>query len=197
MTIFYRLENKLYVNITNTCPCACVFCIRNFADTVGDAPSLWLKREPTPEEVKEAFLARNDLYEVDEIVFCGYGEPMTRPNDVIEIAKYIKKATNLPLRLNTNGLVKLISPDFDMSLLKVMDSISVSMNANDPEEYLRIVQPLFGKQSYRAMLEFAQVAVQYSDVILTVLDDLGKERIEHCRQIASEIGASFRVRDFM
>ena len=32
MTITYEVEDNLYLNITNACPCDCVFCIRNNAD---------------------------------------------------------------------------------------------------------------------------------------------------------------------
>ena len=36
MTIFYEFEGKLYANITNRCPCSCVFCIRKNGDSVAD-----------------------------------------------------------------------------------------------------------------------------------------------------------------
>ena len=28
MTITYQIKNAIYVNLTNRCPCNCVFCIR-------------------------------------------------------------------------------------------------------------------------------------------------------------------------
>ena len=197
MTIFYRLGSKIYVNITNTCPCACVFCIRNSTDTVGDAESLWLEREPTIDEIKQAFDARQDLHEIDEIVFCGYGEPMMRANDVVEIAHYMKNKISLPVRLNTNGLVKLIDPTFDMSRLAIVDSISVSLNADDAKEYLRIVQPIFGVQSYTALLEFVEEVKNYANVTLTIMDSLAPERIAHCQKIANKLGVELRVREYM
>jgi len=193
MTIFYRLDNKLYINITNACPCACVFCIRNTADGVGEADSLWLTHEPTLEEVKIAFFQnRKNLAEVDEIVFCGYGEPMCRAEDVVEIATFIKLETNLPVRLNTNGLVKLINPGFDIAKLKVMDSISVSLNADDAEEYVRLCQPVFGAPAYAALLEFVkEVPVPTT---LSVVGILQPHRIENCKTLAKELGALLRVR---
>ena len=51
--VFYSFGDSLYVNMTNRCPCRCAFCIRNLVDSLGDADSLWLKREPTEEEVFE------------------------------------------------------------------------------------------------------------------------------------------------
>ena len=196
MTIFYRLGNNLYVNITNVCPCACVFCIRNLTDTVGDAESLWLEREPTVEEVKFAFDQRKDLHEVNEVVFCGYGEPMVRADDVIEIAEYIKRKTSLKVRINTNGLVKLLVPDFEMNKLAAVDNISVSLNADDAEEYMRIVNPQFGIESFDAMIDFAKEAKVYIDVALTVMDILNAERIENCKRIAGELDVPLRVRRY-
>ena len=55
MTILYDYEDSLYVNLTNKCPCACVFCIRKETDHVGNSDSLWLDHEPTVEEVKKEF----------------------------------------------------------------------------------------------------------------------------------------------
>ena len=40
MTIFYEFEGKLYANITNKCPCSCVFCIRKNGDSVADNDSM-------------------------------------------------------------------------------------------------------------------------------------------------------------
>jgi len=198
MTIVYRLGDSLYLNITNRCPCACVFCIRNSTDSVGDAETLWLKREPTVDEIKHAIDRRQDISHVNEVVFCGYGEPMTRTYDVIEISKYIKETTGLKVRINTNGLVKLLVPSFDISsLANTVDSVSVSLNADDAEEYTRLVDPEFGPRSYKAMLDFVTEAKSYTDVTLTVLESLAPERIENCRRIAQELHLSLRVRTFI
>jgi autonomous glycyl radical cofactor GrcA len=50
MTITYIHEQSLYVNVTNRCSNRCDFCIRTQADGFY-ADSLWLKREPTREEI--------------------------------------------------------------------------------------------------------------------------------------------------
>jgi len=199
MTIFYRLGQKLYVNITNACPCACVFCIREYADGVGSGSSLWLEREPTFDEIKSAFETRKDLDEIDEIVFCGFGEPMERASDVVEICKFIKAASPrfIPIRINTNGLVRLIAPAFDISALAVVDSVSVSLNSDDPQEYMRLVNPRFGIESYQAMIDFAVAAKDYTHVMFTVVDTLEPWRIENCRVLADSLGIELRVRSFM
>jgi len=196
MIIFYTLYGKLYVNITNACSCACIFCIRKGGEGVGSANSLWLLREPSLDEIKAAFDAQN-LDAISEIVFCGYGEPMERASAVIKTCEYIRSKCSLPIRLNTNGLVRLIEPDFDMSNLRLFDSVSISLNADDKEEYLRVTKPRFGEKAYYEMLDFAQDAKEFTDVGFTVVDIIGGERIENCQKIAQSMGIPLRVRHFV
>ena len=47
MTITYKVKNGIYVNMTNRCPCACTFCLRQNAPGVYGSDPLWLDREPT------------------------------------------------------------------------------------------------------------------------------------------------------
>ena len=54
MTIVYDVHDGLYINLTNRCPCACTFCLRQTMDTVGESGGLWLEHEPSLEEVKQA-----------------------------------------------------------------------------------------------------------------------------------------------
>ena len=51
--IVYTYGKQIYLNITNACPCNCVFCVRNNTDGLGDMGSLWLEHEPSFEEIKE------------------------------------------------------------------------------------------------------------------------------------------------
>ena len=197
MTIFYEFGGKLYANITNKCPCACEFCIRKNSDSVGDNDSLWLEHEPSYEEIISAF----DSFEktgLEELVFCGYGEPMMRAELLLKVAEYVKKTTGMKIRINTNGLVDLMDPSFDISSLKwKIDAVSISLNASDPEKYLRITHPKYGLPSYNAMLNFAIAVKEYvPDVTLTIVDcGLGEEEIERCRIRAREdCGLPLRIR---
>ena len=75
MTIVYDVHDGLYINLTNRCPCACTFCLRQTMDTVGKSGGLWLEHEPSIEEVKKA-IDGVDLHRYAEVVFCGFGEPL-------------------------------------------------------------------------------------------------------------------------
>ena len=53
MEILYKVHNNLYVNLTNKCPYACTFCLRQTMDRIGESDRLWLEREPSVEEIAE------------------------------------------------------------------------------------------------------------------------------------------------
>ncbi len=198
MKIFYDLNGSLYANITNKCPCDCTFCIRHNDETVGDNDSLWLEHEPTLDEIMDAF-DEVDTSKYEEVVFCGFGEPMERPEVLLETAEYIKNKAGLKVRINTNGLVSLIHPTFDLySMRGIIDSISISLNASDPEKYLAITRSRFGLPSYNSMLNFAIITNSFiPDVKFTIVDVIGEEEVEKCRERAADIGVPLRVRSYI
>jgi radical SAM enzyme (TIGR04100 family) len=198
MTITYEGRNSLYVNITNRCPCACTFCLRHNKDHVFASDSLWLEREPTVEEICASIDAR-DLDKYDEVVFCGYGEPTERLDDLLKVAEYIKSKRNIKIRINTNGLADLICGESTAKRLEgLIDSVSVSLNATNKEDYLKCVRPKFGIESYDAMLKFAKDCTSYvPEVIMTVVDVVtSKEEQEISRKICESIGVTLRVRPY-
>lgn len=198
MTITYPVSNGIYVNLTNRCPCACTFCIRNHKDHVFESDTLWLDREPTVQEVCDN-INKWDLSKYDEVVFCGFGEPTERLDDLLEIAKYIKSKSNIKIRINTNGLADLIRNESTAPKLKgIIDVVSVSLNATNKEDYLKVVRPKFGIESFDAMLKFTKECTAYvPTVIMTVVDVVtSKEDQEICRKICESLGATFRVRPY-
>lgn len=199
MTLTYAAGSAIYVNMTNRCPCACTFCLRHNKDHVFDSDSLWLDREPTVNEVCES-LDSWDLSKYSEIVFCGYGEPTERLYDLLEVSKYIRSKSDIKIRINTNGLADLISKESTAPKLKgLIDTVSISLNATNREEYLKVVRPKFGIDSYDAMLKFANDCTHYvPSVIMTVVDVVTtKEEQELCRKIAKSVGATLRIRPYV
>lgn len=198
MTITYPVSKGIYVNITNRCPCACTFCIRNHKDHVFESDTLWLDREPTVQEICDSLDTWN-LEEYEEIVFCGFGEPTVRLYDLLEVARYIKSKGNIKIRINTNGLADLIWNKSTASELKgVIDTVSVSLNATNKEDYLKVVRPKFGIESFDALLKFTKECTEYvPSVMMTVVDVVTtKEEQEACRKICESVGAIFRVRPY-
>lgn len=198
MTVTYEGGHSIYINMTNRCPCACVFCLRHNKDYVFNSGSLWLDREPTVKEICDSLDTWNwEAY--DEIVFCGYGEPTERLHDLLEVASYIKSKSKIKIRLNTNGLSDLINGEKTAHMLKgLIDAVSISLNATNKEEYLKTVRPKFGIGSYDAMLSFARDCTAYvTEVIMTVVDVVtSKEEQARSREICESIGATLRVRPY-
>ena len=198
MTITYSVKTGIYVNMTNRCPCACTFCLRHNGEGVYGSDSLWLDREPTVQEVCDS-IDTWDLSKYNEIVFCGYGEPMERLYDLLEVAKYIKSKSDIKIRINTNGLADLIWNEKTAPKLEnLIDTVSVSLNATNKEEYLKVVRPKFGIDSYDAMLNFTKDCSKYvPNVVMTVVDVVtSKEEQEICRIICESVGAVLRVRPY-
>ena len=195
--VLYDYASGLYANLTNRCPCRCQFCIRNMVDSLGGADSLWLKREPTVDEVKE-LLKEWDLSRYTELVFCGYGEPMERLDDVLSLCRYIKDNTHLKTRINTNGLSDLLhGRDTAPELAGLVDAISISLNAADAQKYDDLCHPKFGLEAWPAILKFTEDVKQYvPDATMSVVGGtIPKEDVEICRQIAeTQLGVKFRVR---
>lgn len=197
MTILYPVGNGLYVNITNRCPCACSFCIRNNGEGVYGSGSLWLEVEPTVDQVMEAFEAQ-DLDSFREIVFCGYGEPLERIHLVEAVCRKLRTMTRTPIRVNTNGLSDLIHGRPTASQLEgLVDCISISLNAASPQAYLEVTQPCFGVGSFDAMLRFAADCKKViPKVRFTVVDVIPRDEIQRCQELADKMGIPLRVRKY-
>lgn len=188
---------NVYVNLTNRCPCSCTFCLRQTKE-MTESNTLWLKKEPSVEEVIEEFKKYN-LNDFHEIIFCGFGEPTERIDDVIQIASALKLwKPDLPIRMNTNGLGNLIhEKDITPMFKGKIDTISISLNASNDEEYYRLTRSRFGIGSFQAMLDFAKKCKEYvSHVVLSVVDIIGEDEIKKCQAICNDIGVTLRVRPF-
>lgn len=190
---------NIYVNMTNKCPCNCVFCLR-YTKELMESNTLWLKEgEPSVDEVIEMF-DKYDLSVINEIVFCGYGEPLERLYDVCEVIDRLKeKYPDLKVRVNTIGLANLIyEKDITPELKGRVNTVSISLNSPDSQEFLEITRSRFGIQSYEALKEFAVLAKKYvPNVVMTVVEKvMSEEKIEQCRKICEELGVELRVRPF-
>jgi len=204
MTITYEYEGALYVNLTNKCNCNCEFCLRHgkAEGSIYTEDSLWLEREPTVQEALDSFLSR-DLLSYREIVFCGYGEPTYRMDDIFWLVDELKARFGdklPPVRINTNGHANLImGRDVCPEMAGRIDTVSISLNAISAPAYAALCHPIQGEAAYYAMLDFAKEAKEYvPHVVMTIVDkDKTAEEIETCRKITENLGVKLRVRSFI
>ncbi len=189
--IAYKIRDSLYLNITNRCSNACSFCVRFHTDYVK-GHNLRLNHEPTLEELKEAI---GEPGNYKEVVFCGYGEPTIRLDLLKSLSAWIKQKGGR-VRLNTNGHGNLIHKRNILPELKgLVDSISISLDAQDEKTYNRICKPLY-EDAFRAVVEFIKESTRYIPEVTVTVVDLPKVDIERCREIAESSGARFRVRHY-
>ena len=198
MTISYEVGKNLYLNLTNQCPCACTFCIRNNGDGAYGSDPLWLEHEPTMEEIK-ADLSKRDISAYNEVIFCGFGEPTCRLDALLETAKWLKSnCETVKFRLNTNGLGDLVNNrPIAEELCEIIDTISISLNAGTKEEYMKVTRPKF-ENAWEAMHKFTADCVNTgkSQVVMSVVDVISPEQIEASRDVAESLGAVLRVRTY-
>jgi len=191
--VSYRIRNSLYLNITNRCTNACTFCAKR-EDYHVKGHYLKLPGEPTVEEI---LAEAGDPTRYDEIVFCGFGEPLLRIEDVKSIAKVLK-AKGAKVRVNTDGLANLVhGRNILPELSGLVDALSVSLNAPDAETYSRICPNRYGAASFPAILDFLREAPKHvPSVVATAvaLPDLDHDAVR--RLVDSIEGVAFRLRPF-
>ena len=221
--IVYSIRDSLYLNITNRCTIACVFCPK-FDDWMVKGHYLRLRKEPTVDQI---WAAIGDVSSYKEVVFCGYGESTQRLDVLKEIARRLKSRARIWLRqsecegcqgegasqtsesfpltpkekgktvrLDTDGLANLIHGRNILPELKgLIDSVSISLNAADAATYAKLCPSKYGEKAYSAVVDFIREAKKYiPDVQATVVGMPEIDR-ESCRKIVEdELGVRFRFR---
>jgi TatD DNase family protein len=190
--IAYRIRNALYLNITNRCTNACTFCPK-FSDFRVKGHHLRLAHEPTAAEVLRAI---GDPAGCDEVVFCGYGEPLIRLDLVKEVAARLK-AKGVRVRINSDGQANLVhGRNVLPELAGLVDAVSVSLNAPDAQAYQRLCRSKFGESGYEAVKAFLREASRHIPSVTATAVALPGIDMEACRKVASELGVEFREREY-
>lgn len=199
MTVTYTHGSSLYVNVTNRCSNRCDFCVRTQADGYY-SDSLWLEREPSCDEIISEII-KSEPDKFDSLVFCGYGEPTERLDDIIYVAKTVKKAFPfLPIRLNTNGQSDLICGKSTAPLFKdAFDTVSISLNAPDAKGYDNVCHSRFGPSAFDAILSFASELKKYvpNVVFSAVRGSISDDDLEKCKEVAKLCGIPLRIREYI
>ncbi len=190
--IAYRIRNSLYLNITNRCSNRCTFCPK-FDDFTVKGHNLMLNNEPSFEEVMAAI---GQPEGIDEVVFCGYGEPLIRLNLVKQVAGALKQR-GYSIRINTDGQANQVhGHDILPELAGLVDSISVSLNAADAATYRQICNTPFGENGFISVCDFIKTATTYIPQVVASAVTVPGIDIEACRNLAELLGAEFRAREY-
>jgi len=190
--IAYKIRNSLYLNITNRCSNRCSFCAK-FSDFFVKGHFLKLDHEPSFAEVMDAV---GDTSGYDEIVFCGYGEPLLRLDLVRRIAAELK-LRGCRIRVNTDGQANLVhGRNVLPELSGIVDTISVSLNASDPAGYAELCATPFGEAGFSGVCDFIAEATKHVPTVVASAVTVPGLDMEPIRRLALSLGASFREREY-
>lgn len=192
----YKINSTLYLNLTNRCNLACVFCPR-FSDYRISDYTLKLTREA---DITKFIAAIGNPETYKEVVFCGYGEPTLRLRLILSLARHLKTHwPQVPLRLNTNGLAYLVyGRNILPQLQGYIDSISVSLNVAEGDAYHKLCPSRYGFKAYPAVKNFIRQARRYIPHVTATLIDLPETDGARGKQLVENVlGVHFRHRPFM
>lgn len=193
MTV-YPFSGASYVNLTNRCPVACVFCPKSRGSLDFEGRDLRLEKEPSAAELVEALFASGHAREV---VFCGYGEPTLRLGALLEVCWRLRRRDGPRFRLNTIGLGSLANGrDIAPELAAHLDVVSVSLNTADPAQWLEIVRPraAYREQGFEAVCAFVAACVREGLETTVTAVELPGVDLEAVGRLAADMGARFRPR---
>lgn len=191
-TLVYDIRHSRYLNITGRCTLRCQFCPKHNGSKQVHEYQLDLERQPKADEL---IAQLGDVSLFDEYVFCGYGEPTLNLTTLLNVATEIKRRGG-KVRVNTDGLGNLFHRrDILPELALCVDSLSISLNADTEEGYIKHCRPKLAG-SYAAVLDFIALAPKFiKQVQVSAINGLDGVDIDTCRQIVESRGAQFKQRE--
>ena len=197
-TFAYALDGNLYLNLTNKCSNGCDFCVRNERESYF-GHELWIRHgDPSAEKVIAAIEKAGELSSFKEVVFCGFGEPTYRMEEMVAVCDYLHEK-GAKTRLNTNGQGNLINKrDIVPELKGKIDLVNISLNAPDKESYQIICRSMFKESGFEAMIEFAK-SVKRAGIAcrFSVVDCIGEEQVEACKKLCAGLGIPLYIRKYI
>jgi TatD family-associated radical SAM protein len=197
-SVVYWMGNNIYVNITNKCSNNCYFCFKRFKKGIKEF-NLTLDKEPTAEEAKEKLRMIINRKHWNEVVFCGFGEPLERLDVVLEVARWLKRQYLMRVRVDTNGHGYLLNKRRSVvQELKQagVDKVSVSLNAHNTETYNQICKPAV-ENAYEAVIEFIKTAKEEGLETEATAVTVPEVSMTKVKDLAEKLGAKFSVREYI
>jgi len=192
-TLLYRIEDRLYVNVTPRCTARCVFCPRETRPVVRGI-DLALPTPPDAAHYVNALEERLRGWQPREVVFCGFGEPTLRVRLIKQLAVRARRR-GVRTRLDTNGHGSAIhGRPITRGLVGLIDAVSISLNAAESVPYDRIMRPRIAG-AFEATLGFIEEAVLvFPEVLVSAVTGLPGNDDDAVRRLAVRLGAQYRPR---
>jgi len=196
--IVYWMDNTLYLNVTNRCSNDCYFCFRKFKNGIREF-NLKLKNEPTVNEVQKELNKVINKKKWNEVVFCGFGEPLERLDLILEVTRWLKKQHIKTIRVDTNGHGYLLNRGRDVAReLKDagLKKISISLNASDKATYNKVCKPSF-EDAYEMVLEFINKSLEAGLETEATAVTISEVDIQKVKNLADGKGVKFSLRQYI
>jgi TatD family-associated radical SAM protein len=203
---FRKGPQELSLNVTNACPNACVFCIRDRDEGWG-VSNLYLAKEPSTADIISAFnshydsiLAQGEILE--KVKICGYGEPIMRCRELPEVLRAIRSRFSQAIQLTTTGWPYFAYISQEPSDLRALvgeglTHVYLSMSAPNEKVYRRLVRPMqdYEGQAFDDSLRFGLMAkILGLDVTLGFINLAGVDKKE-VMELAKRMGMNYRIRE--
>ncbi len=195
-SIVYWLGENLYLNITNRCSNDCYFCFRKYKNGIGKF-NLKLTAEPSTADIVKQTASLLPKKQWSEVVFCGFGEPLTRLDTVLDVTEQLKTTGTPPIRIITNGQAYLINKDrnvIDELKEAGVDKLSVSLNAHIKETYDSVCKPNL-ENAFDSVLEFISKANAHINTEITAVT-IPEVNISEMEALARKLRVKLRVRQY-
>jgi cyclic pyranopterin phosphate synthase len=197
-SVVYWLGKNLYLNITNKCSNRCYFCFRNYKNGFQDF-NLKFKKEPTIDEIIKELRKVINRKNWNEVVFCGFGEPLERLDVVLEVTRWIKNNYWKTVRVDTNGQGYLLNRGRDVvrELKEAgVNKVSVGLNSHDKATYNQICKTAFA-ESYESVLEFIKKAKEEGLETEATAVTIPEVDLAKVRELVNNLGVIFSVREYI
>lgn len=199
--IYYRRgKDEMSINITNKCPNACLFCIRD-KDEGWSVSNLYLDEDPSLEEIKEKTekeVQQNDT-EITKVKICGYGEPLIRMDVLPELVKFVREqlpettiqltTTGWPVYSIENGVER-----FEKCAENGLDRIYLSTHAVNEEDYNKVVRPA-EENSFGKVLNFLDLSKELGIKVVCSFVDIGVVDEEDIEEFTEKKDVEYDIRE--
>lgn len=208
--VYYRRGlDELSLNITNACPNACSFCIRD-RDAGWGVSNLYLAQDPSVREICDSFDTEADKIAASKTVLrkvkiCGYGEPILRFADLLPLSRHIHGGhPDVSVQITTTGwpYFKFVSKD-QSRIKELKDSgvtdIYLSLSTTDKEVYRKLVRPGIDEHISTAFDDSVRFGVAARDAGLIVtlgFINLAEIKEEDVVNFARKLGLNYKLREF-
>ena len=153
-----------------------------------------LSAEPSAQDVIKEI---KDPKKFDEIIFCGYGEPLIRLEVLKEVAAWVHSRGGR-VRINTSGHANVFHKRNILPELKgLVDAISISLNASSPQQYNRLNRPKKKTNAFKETIAFIAECKKYIPSVTVSAVSLPGVDVATVRTIVKKLGVAFRQRPYL